>query len=156
MTSQTSLIKFSDLYHTGIVVEDVDAAKAEYSDLTGVTWGPEGEVDMPVCLPGGPTTVSFRFAYTTQGPHHLELVRQIPGTLWTVSGPGQAHHLGYWCDDVAGASAELTRRGLPLCAKIGVDDPDAAAPFVIHQTRTGAYVELVDAAMRPVIFGGQP
>jgi hypothetical protein len=66
VTSQASLIKFSDLYHTGIVVEDVDAAKAEYTDLTGVTWGPEGEVEMPVCFPDGATTVSFRFAYTTQ------------------------------------------------------------------------------------------
>jgi hypothetical protein len=149
----TPIIKSSDLFHTGIVVDDIDAAKREYTELAGVTWGFQGEMDMPVWLPGGPTTVSFCFAYTAEGPHRLELVRQLPGTLWTVTGAGQVHHVGYWCDDVGNASVELARRGLPLCARVGVDDPDAAAPIVIHQAKTGAYLELVDIAMRPVMFG---
>jgi Glyoxalase/Bleomycin resistance protein/Dioxygenase superfamily len=147
------VIKFSNLFHTGIVVDDIDAAKSEYTDLAGVTWGFQGELEMPVWFPTGPTTVSFCFAYASEGPHRLELVRQLPGTLWTVVGAGQVHHVGYWCDDVGDASAELAGRGLPLCAKVGVDDPDAAAPIVIHQARTGAYVELVDIAMRPTMFG---
>lgn len=147
------IIKFGNLFHTGIVVDDIEAAKREYADLLGVSWGFEGEMEMPVWFPSGPDKIVFCYAYTSEGPHRLELVRQMPGTLWTAVGAGQVHHLGYWCDDVADSSTELTRRGLALCAKVGVDDPDAAAPIVIHQAKSGAYVELVDVAMRPVMFG---
>jgi hypothetical protein len=147
------LIELAELYHTGIVVDDVDAAKEEYSDLMGVTWGPEGEADVPVWMPEGARMMSFRYAYTSQGPHRLELVRPTPGTIWTVSGVGQAHHLGYWCDDVPAVSAELSRRGLTLRAKIGVDDPDADADFVMHQARSGVYIELVASSNRERMFG---
>lgn len=154
MTSQTSntpVIKLDNLFHTGIVVEDIEAAKREYTELAGLTWSAEGEVEMPVWFPTGPSSMSFCFAYS-EGPHRLELVRQLPGTLWTVTGAGHVHHLGYWCDDVNSASAELSRRGMPLCAKVGTDQPEATAPIVIHQTKSG-YLELVDIAMRPMMFG---
>ena len=152
----TPVIKYSNLFHTGIVVDDIEAAKREYSDLAGVTWGFAGEMEMPVWLPTGATTVPFRFAYTREGPHRLELVGDMPGTLWTVTGVGHVHHLGYWCDGgLEDVSAELTHRGLPLRAKVGVADPDAPAPIVIHQAGTGAYLELVDIALRPSMFGDE-
>jgi catechol 2,3-dioxygenase-like lactoylglutathione lyase family enzyme len=147
------VIKFSNLFHTGIVVKDIEAAKTEYTDVFGVGWAFQGEFEMPVWMPSGPITISFCFAYTAEGPHRLELVRELPGTLWTVAGAGQVHHVGYWADDVGEASAELSRRGLPLCAKVGTDSPDALAPIVIHQASTGAYIELIDVAMRQTMFG---
>lgn len=146
-------VDFGELYHTGIIVDDVDAAKEEYSELMGVTWGLEGERDVPVWMPEGARTMSFRFAYTAEGPHRLELVRPTPGTLWEVTGVGHAHHLGYWCADVAGTSRELARRGLPLRAKVGVDDEADDAGIVLHQARTGVYIELVDVANRERMFG---
>lgn len=148
-----SPVRFGDLYHTGIVVDDVEAAKAEYTDLMGVAWGPEGEFDVGVWLPDGRRNVTFRMAYTAEGPHRLELVRAIPGTLWSVGGAGQAHHLGYWCDDVPGTSAELSHRGLALLAKVGVDEDGGNPVAVFHQARTGAYIELVSSAGRARMFG---
>jgi len=59
---------------------------------------------------------AVRFAYTEDRPHRLELVRPVAGMLWVAPGAGHPHHLGYWCDDVAGTSAELVKRGLPVCA----------------------------------------
>lgn len=147
------VIKFSNLFHTGIVVHDIDAAKTEYTNLLGVTWAFQGELEMPVWFPSGSTTISFCYAYTSEGPHRLELVRELPGTLWTVTGPGQVHHVGYWCDDVAAASTELANRGLTVCAKVGVDDPDTPAPITLYQTKTGAYLEIVDIALQPMMFG---
>lgn len=148
----TTPINFGDLYHTGIVVSDVDRAKVEYSELFGVTWGLEGEAEMPVWLPGGAHVVNFKFAYTNEGPHRLELVQAIDDTLWSVSGIGQAHHLGYWCDDVTTTSKALERRGMPLAAKIGVNSKDDESMFVMHQLNSGAYIELVSAAVREHMF----
>lgn len=145
-------INFGDLYHTGIVVSDVDHAKIEYSDLFGVTWGLEGEAEMPVWLPSGARVVNFKFAYTNEGPHRLELVQAIDNSLWSVSDVGQAHHFGYWCEDVTATSAELERRGVPLAAKIGVDSKDSESMFVMHRMNSGAYLELVSAAVREHMF----
>jgi catechol 2,3-dioxygenase-like lactoylglutathione lyase family enzyme len=146
-------IDFGELYHTGIVVEDIEAAKAEYTDFMGVSFGFQGEADMPVWFPDGAKTVTFRFAYTAQGPHRLELVGALPGTLWTAPSPGHAHHLGYWCDDVPAASAELTRRGAPLAAKLGTLEPDEDGVIVLHRAPSGIYLELVSSEMRAQMFG---
>jgi|tagenome__1003787_1003787.scaffolds.fasta_scaffold20948226_2 hypothetical protein len=148
----TTSIASIELFHTGIVVDDVDAAKAEVTDALGVAWGPEGEADMPVWLPEGPSSITFRYAYSDLGPHRLELVRRIPDTLWTVAGSGHTHHLGHWCADVPGVSKELEQRGLPLVAKVGVDTAAARAPIVYHQAKNGFYIELIDVALRSAMF----
>ena len=149
---RTSPLGHAELYHTGIIVDDVEAAKAEYTDLFGVTWGPQGKVPMPILLADGPKMVDFEYAYTNEGPHRLELVAPIPGTLWAVHGNGHAHHLGYWCNDVAATSADLIRCGVPLRVKVGVSSDDEPASIVIHQAKSGVYIELVDVAARAVMF----
>ena len=89
-------IRHEDYFHTGIVVHDFDAAQVELGDALGVTWAAGGEMEVPVVLAdGGARTIAFRYAYSEQGPPYLELVRGTD-TLWTPSGAGQAHHLGYW------------------------------------------------------------
>lgn len=150
-----ALINFGEMYHTGIVVDEVEVAKAEFSALMGVTWGVQGETDMPIWTPSGPRIVNFKYAYTNEGPHRLELVGRIPGTLWEVTGAGHAHHFGYWCDDVESTSAEMVNRGMPLVAKVGVDNAEADAMIVLHQMKTGAYIELVSSLAREQMFGGK-
>jgi hypothetical protein len=99
-------------------------------------------------LDSGPATLTFGFAYSARGPHRIELVQAIPGTLWEVPRPGRAHHLGYWSDDVPAMSAALAARGLPLAARA-----DGPAPIVMHRAPSGLYVELVDRSLREMLFG---
>lgn len=142
-----------DLFHTGIVVDDVELAKEELSATLGVTWGAGGSSATPVVLVDGPRTMEFTYAYTNEGPHRLELVAARPGTLWTVTAPGAAHHLGYWSDDVTAASAALEAQGLPRVATVGTLDVGAGAAIVLHQARTGLYVEVVDRTYEAALFG---
>ena len=144
----------ADLYHTGIVVHDLEKAKAEMSEQLGLTWGVQGESEQPVVLESGPARLTFGFAYSAQGPHRIELVQTIPGTLWEVPRPGSAHHLGYWSDDVPAMSAALAARGLPLAARVGTGQPDVPAPIVMHRAPSGLYIELVDRSLREMLFGG--
>jgi hypothetical protein len=146
-------VRYQDLYHTGVVVADMADAQKELSDVLGVTWGPQGKFEAPVLLEDGPGEMTFEWAYTAEGPHLLELVTAIPGTLWSVSPPGYAHHTGYWCDDVAGVSAALSAKGLPLVATVGTDQVDGPATAVYHRGRSGLYIELVDRTYREVLFG---
>ena len=138
----------ADLYHTGIVVHDLEKAKAEMSEQLGITWGVQGTSEQPVVLESGPVTLTFGFAYSERGPHRIELVQAIPGTLWEVPRPGSAHHLGYWCDDIPAMSAALAARGLPLAARVG-----GPAPIVMHRAPSGLYIELVDRSLREMLFG---
>lgn len=149
----TAPIAFDGLYHTGIVVTDIEAAKTEYAELLGLTWGFQGESEMPVWFPDGARTVQFSYAYSDQGPHRLELVGEISDTLWTVSRTGHAHHLGYWCDDVDATERRLVGLGMTVAARIGVSDLHAPAPIVYVEPAAGGYVELVSSELRAQMFG---
>ncbi|TMK62169.1 MAG: VOC family protein [Actinobacteria bacterium] len=146
-------VRHEDLYHTGIVVEDLDAAIAEFTDLFGLRWGPHLEFELPVLSADGVQQVPFHAIYNSDGPHHLELVQAVKGTLWTVPGAGHAHHMGYWAKDVGAASRYLESKGLPRVAAIGARSESDTGRAVYHQGRAGVYIELVDPAGAEYIFG---
>ena len=146
------MLNFQDLFHTGFVVDDLESSMAELTAQLGVRWTPVEERRMKLRGPDGPFRPDLRFTYTTDGPHHLELLQTVPGTVWEPMAAGRfgaltAHHLGIWCDDVAGTSAELVAAGCPLLATYD-GDPDRAVGFAYHRLAGGVVVELVDSVRR--------
>jgi catechol 2,3-dioxygenase-like lactoylglutathione lyase family enzyme len=136
-------------YHVGIIVPDVRAARARFTELLGVQWGPvmhmaeveyrDGDGD-DVLLP---TTLSY-----STGDPCLELIEETPGTVWVRNEHSNLHHLGFWTDGFADASASLTASGCPLqlCGRSGTDAP---VSFAYHGLDDfGVRVELVDTAWR--------
>ena len=147
--TEPSPLPQADLFHTGIVVDDLDAAKEHFGALLGLTWL-EGGGETRMLTDDGARTVRTAYALSAEGPHHVELVQLVPGTLYTVTGTARAHHLGYWVDDVAATSAALAER-MPTAASFAVDD-DAPPICAYHQAGAGFYVELVSRAMRRVLL----
>jgi hypothetical protein len=145
-------LRQSDLYHFGIVVDDFEQVRNELTGVAGIAWGLEGEYDVPVLFDDGAQTVSFRFAYSVDGPVRIELVQAVPGTLWDVPSGGQAHHLGYWAQDVAAVSEQLAASGLPRVAKVGAHAEDEPTMVVFHKGRFGPYYEVVDTSLRAGMF----
>ena len=139
-----------ELFHTGIVVDDLASAKDELATTLALTWR-DGGGRVLLVTPDGNRSVRTSYAISTHGPHHVELCQSIPGTLWTAAaGPGQAHHLGYWVDDVANASEELEELGSTTVATIL--PAEGAAPIcAYHRTQSGLYVEVVSTVLRPVL-----
>jgi hypothetical protein len=142
----TGPLNHADLWHTGIVVDDLAAAMDELGEELGVTWY-EGGAEVRMTTPDGISTVTTKYALSKEGPHHVELGQSIEGTLWSVTAPGHAHHLGYWVDDVAAASAALVDLGSPIVASIAMTD-DAPPMCAYHRTANGLYVEVVTRGMR--------
>ena len=142
-------LRHANLFHTGIVVDDLAAAKEQIGELLGVTWF-EGGGDVRVITDDGARTVRAAYALSQEGPHHVELAQSVAGTLWTATAPGRAHHLGYWVDDVTAASAALTRLGAPRIASVAVADD--APPMCAYHEADGLFVELVSQAMRSVLL----
>lgn len=143
-----TILASEDLYHTGIVVADLEAALAAMTELGGYRWTPVMESPFMVWTPAGEQTVPFRCAYSVDKPH-LELVQQVPGTVWTAVPGNAAHHIGYFVDDLAAASQAMTDAGRPVEA-CGVVEGRYPSVFAYHKGADGIRIEVVDRS----VFGG--
>ncbi|MFD3377457.1 MULTISPECIES: VOC family protein [unclassified Streptomyces] len=155
----TPPLRAADLYHTGIVVPDVDAWKARLSEVAGYRWTGTMSAELPVRLADGDRVLRLRYAYSLDAPH-IELVQEIPGTPWTaaersemgvppdgVRGSIATHHLGYFCDDVPTTSKRLEESGFALEACALVDGTPSI--FAYHLAPSGIRIEIVDRARMP-------
>jgi hypothetical protein len=138
-----------DHYHVGIVVTDVVAARRRLSTLLGVTWGPVMRLDAVEYRDGTgsdlvlPTTM----CYSTGHPC-LELIEEVPGSVWVRNEHSNLHHVGFWSERLAEQSAELSGAGCPLqvCGRAAGNAP---VSFAYHREDSlGVRIELVDTAMR--------
>jgi hypothetical protein len=147
-------------FHTGIVVAELEPAMARLTDLVGVTWAVPISNDTPIfdAGAGADVVVPMRMVYSQQFPH-LELVEAVPGSEWTVATGSNAHHLGFWVDDLAAESGRLAASQCPLTV-CGVAGGTKPAGFAYHEDPLGLRVELIDTAARPVLeawwSGGPP
>ncbi|MGO9100738.1 MAG: VOC family protein [Mycobacterium sp.] len=134
-----------DLYHTGLVVDDFDVAMAELSAVGGYEWTTPLSYSLPVRIGADDRTVDFRLAYSLQAPH-LELVQEIPDTIWTAAPRNAAHHLGYFVDDLPTKSEQLVAAGFAREA-YAVGDGGTPAVFAYHLNAHGIRIEIVDRAL---------
>lgn len=136
-----------DLYHTGIVVPDLDAAMARLTALAGYRWTNPLTYTVPVRTAEGTRDLTPTIVYSLQSPH-IELVKEIPGTPW-VAAPGNAvHHIGYFVDSLADAARALEDAGwtLQATADLGETGP---AMFAYYVDPAGTRIEIVDRALFP-------
>ncbi|MEV6336848.1 VOC family protein [Nocardia vinacea] len=143
----TQILRAADLYHTGIVVPDIEAWKTQMTDLAGYRWTATQTAEVPVRLADGERVMQLSFTYSLDAPH-IELVQEIPGTPWTAAPPHVAtHHLGYFCDDVAATSKRLAAAGFALEACAVVDGEPSI--FAYHLSPSGVRLEIVDRSRMP-------
>jgi hypothetical protein len=138
-------VRAEDQFHVGIVVDDLDAALGELTDLAGYRWCPVLELETPVLLAGGETMLPLRFAYSASLPR-MELVQSVPGTPWVPAAGSGAHHVGFWCDDLVADGRLLDARGFAVEAT--GTRPDGV-PIWAYYVRPGRVrVELVSRELR--------
>jgi hypothetical protein len=131
-----------------VVVDDLDLALRDFSELFGYRWSDAFEGRVAVWLPDGDQEVDLRFVYSRTVPR-IEVIQAIEGTVWVPSAESGIHHLGYWSDDVADDGARLESSGYVLEAAGLV--PNGTAPWSYHKAPDRVRVELVDTALRPML-----
>jgi hypothetical protein len=135
-------------YHVGIVVPDLAAARVDLSEQIGVAWGPILHLDVADYRDGSgrdlvlPTTM----CYSLDAPH-LELIEEVPGSVWVCNEYSNLHHIGFWSDDLTADSADLTGSGCPLLLSGRAGD-HVPVSFAYHRNGLGVRIEIVDSAMR--------
>lgn len=136
----------ADLYHTGIVVPDLEAWMSRMGEVAGYRWTAVQSAELPVWLADGERVLRLRYAYSLDAPH-IELVEEIPGTPWTATPHAATHHLGYFCDDVPTTSKRLEESGFALEACALIDGSPSI--FAYHVDPAGLRIEIVDRARMP-------
>ena len=129
----------------GIVVRDLVEAQAELTGQLGITWGPVLQLEATDLRDGTGRDLVLPTAicYSVDAPH-LELIEEVAGTVWTCNQYSNLHHIGFWSDDLPGASAELSESGCPLqlCGRTGDVAPSM---WAYHGTGLGIRIEIIDA-----------
>ncbi|HME74371.1 MAG TPA: VOC family protein [Mycobacterium sp.] len=136
-----------DLYHTGIVVPDLDAAIARLSALAGYRWITPLTYTLPFRTANGTRELTSTFVYSLQSPH-VELIQQVPDSPWTAAPGNSIHHLGYFTDDLAETARMLEANGFTFEATAATSPPDLAL-FAYYIDASGTRIEIVDRALFP-------
>jgi catechol 2,3-dioxygenase-like lactoylglutathione lyase family enzyme len=118
----------------------MDSAAARLTAVAGYQWTTPVEYTMAVTTAAGDHEVPFRFVYSVQAPH-LELIQEVPGTVWSVPLGNAAHHLGYWVDDITAAAARLEEAGYQLEAR---PSGGSLSTFAYYTDPAGIRIEIVD------------
>ncbi len=142
-------MRAEDLYHTGIVVDDLEATMSWFTAVAGYTWTDVVTVDQDVVTAGGEMTVPMKMVYSGAEPR-LELLQTAPGTVWLPADSG-VHHIGYWSDDVESDLTTLEFSGMSIEVKSFNPDGSGTLLWAYAIGTTGPRVELVSRSMQPFI-----
>jgi hypothetical protein len=136
-----------DIYHFGIVVEDIEAAMRDLGERLELTWAPLQRRRQTVCTGDAQkASEQIAFTYSVQGTPHLELIESEERRFWVPGPAGQLHHLGVFADDVPAESARLAAEGSPL--QFGGGDGPKPAGFAYHLLAGGLRLEIVEEGRR--------
>lgn len=134
------------MFHTGVIVDDLDAAMALWSASFGFCWAPPKSAATPMRCPTGVVNREVRFSYSLEGPHHVELLEQIDATPYlAVTGDRHIHHVGYYTRHLAEQAARLENLGFVAeLSGVGPDGGVHRAVYLRNPLQPGLWIELVD------------
>lgn len=133
------------LYHTGLIVDNLQEAMDSWSAALDLKWAPPKGATSPMLCPDGIRDREVTFTYSLQGPHFIELLEQVDPTPYlNLTGGRYVHHLGYYTDDLERSSRELEERGFRReLSGVDHDGNIARAAFHYSPESPGMWIELV-------------
>jgi lactoylglutathione lyase len=142
-------VKAENLYHTGIVVDDLEATKKWLTDVAGYTWTDVVTVDQQGVTPDGEMTIPMKMVYSGM-IRGSSCCRPFPAPCGLP--PTQAmHHIGYWSDDVESDLATLESTGMTVEVKSYNPDGSGTLLWAYAKGPAGPRIELVSRNMQPFI-----
>ena len=142
------MIDPAQIYHIGVVVQDLDRAMDELGTSLGYTWTTVRTMNTSVLVPvGAPKPISLRLAFTRSGPPWLEFIEGPADSVWSAAGGNTLHHVAFYVDDLEDEKQRLESLGMAF--EVGGMGPDGRlSGFAYHVNPHGGRVELVDARLR--------
>ncbi len=136
-------------YHVGIIVKDLPVARSQLTRQLGLTWGPVLHLDRAEFrdADGHDLLLPTTFCYSVEQPC-LEIIQEVPGSVWECNDRSNLHHIGFWSDDLGAESARMSEVGCPLQLAGRSGDVAPAGFSYQRNNELGVRIELVDSAMR--------
>jgi catechol 2,3-dioxygenase-like lactoylglutathione lyase family enzyme len=136
--------------HIGILVHDLDEAKARFAIALGLTF--TDNVVTEARYDGDVAAVPMRFCYSYEGPPHIELI-EAASDLYVVPGGEGIHHVGFPEDDVDERVSELSTLGLscPVTRRAPNDANRMYTAFTDPAALYGVRCELTWAGRGPAL-----
>ena len=135
--------------HVGIIVEDLEAAIARFSDVLQIPFNDPINVHVEHLRDPDDRPVDFRVSYSKVGPPFYELVEGDGRGLYAMPPGGEGfHHIGVWQPDIQARMDELAGKDVTLEAKVMLEDGSLFACFNHGVTMHGIRFEFVDDADR--------
>jgi hypothetical protein len=136
-----------NLYHTGIVVPDLDAAMTRLSALAGYRWITPLSYTLPFRTAAGTHELTSTIVYSVQSPH-IELLQEVPGTPWTAAPGNSVHHVGYFTNNLVSTARTLEDNGFTFEMTADVPGSELGL-FAYYIDAFGTRIEIVDRALFP-------
>lgn len=133
--------------HVGQVVSDISAAMDRLSATFGMRWSPLLRYPRPIRMEGRDTVVELAVTMSLDGPFHLELLEEIPGSVWERSRGHPVHHVCYWVPDLLAEASRLCADG--WCVDVTGPGPLAVNGFAYLVGPDGFRVEPKAEPTRP-------
>jgi hypothetical protein len=132
-----------DVFHVGLVVEDIEVAMDTIGGNLGISWAPvQRRVQQVRTGSGEARDEPLVFTYSSDGPPHVELIQSEPGSVWGVTPADCLHHIGAFVDDIA------TPPGPGMSLEFGGGHGATPAGFAYYTSPSGFRVELVEGRRR--------
>ena len=143
-------MSLTEFFHVGIVVPDIDAGRARFTELLGIDWGPVMRTDLEVRDgDGNELVVPNVICYSTSAPY-IELIEETPGTPWVCNEHSNLHHIGFFTEELTADSGQFNASRCPLELMDGRGDGPPWV-FAYHRDPLGVRLELVNAEMRSMM-----
>src|SRR5882757_2622621 len=134
---------YEPLFHVGILVRDVEAARADFTAKLGTEFEPVHSQEIAT----GETT---RFCYSLQGPPYLELVQMTGTGSWSPEQGEGFHHIGL---SDPGVPARCTAFGNRMDVIASADDGSPLVALTHPEALHGVRVEYFDETIAAQFLG---
>jgi catechol 2,3-dioxygenase-like lactoylglutathione lyase family enzyme len=146
------------LFHTGVIVDDLDQAMELLTKIAGLEWATPRVIGGFMHTPRGALYRESKVTYSTTGPHHVELIQHLDATAWLAAPGGRrVHHLGFWVDDIAEGMDRFAEIGLEADIYATDNEGRPTSPSFHRHEASGLWFELIESSHRQAMeewFGG--
>lgn len=138
-------------FHIGIVVTDLEAAMARFSDALGITFAQPATFHIPILEDPLPHEWDLVAAFSMTQPPYYELIQAAGDGITSRTHAGKILYFAVWEPDMAKRMEELDRLKIGIDAKFRMEAKKPPFALITKPDLVGTRIEYVDISDKTAI-----
>jgi catechol 2,3-dioxygenase-like lactoylglutathione lyase family enzyme len=138
-------------FHVGIIVPDLNAAIARYSDVLGINFTEPATFNIPCLEDPDPHPGQLVAAFSMTKPPYFELIQAAGNGITSVKHAGNILYYGIWETDMVGRLLKLKKQNVGMDALFKMEPNSAPFAMITKPDLVGARIEYVDVSDKEAI-----